>query len=126
MDFDVFISYSSKDKATADAACATLEAAGIRCWIAPRDILPGKEYAAAIVEAIDCCRAMVLVFSSSANESRQIHREVERAVDRGVAIVPLRIENITPTKSMEYFIRTIHWMDALTPPIELHLDRLTE
>jgi hypothetical protein len=40
---DVYISYSREDKWAADAACATLEAAGIRCWIAPRDILPSAE-----------------------------------------------------------------------------------
>jgi hypothetical protein len=41
MEYDVFISYSHPDKASADAACATLEQAGIRCRIAPRDIVPG-------------------------------------------------------------------------------------
>ena len=82
--FDVFISYSHVDKATADATCATLEQAGIRCWIAPRDIMPGDEWGAAIVKAIDQCRAMVLIFSSSANSSKQIRREVERAVNAGV------------------------------------------
>jgi hypothetical protein len=41
MPHDVFVSYSSDDKPTADAVCATLENKGIRCWIAPRDILPG-------------------------------------------------------------------------------------
>ena len=80
MTFDVFISYSSKDKAVADATCAGLEAAGIRCWIAPRDIIPGSEYGAVLIEAIDNCRALVLVFSSNANASPQVHREVERAV----------------------------------------------
>ncbi len=126
MDFDAFISYSSKDKPVADATCAALEAAGVRCWIAPRDIVPGREYGAAIIEAIEHCRVMVLVFSSNANESRQIHREVERAVSKGVAVVPLRIEDTAPTKSMEYFIGTIHWLDALTPPLETHLQRLAD
>src|SRR5262247_1823569 len=79
MAHDVFISYSHVDKATADAACATLERAGIRCWVAPRDITPGDEWGAAIIKAIDQCRAIVLIFSSSANNSRQIRREVERA-----------------------------------------------
>src|SRR5882672_2256836 len=65
MQFDAFISYSTQDKATADAACAALEAAGIRCWIAPRDILPGADWGAAILDALDSCRAMVLIFSSS-------------------------------------------------------------
>jgi TIR domain-containing protein/jacalin-like lectin domain-containing protein len=126
MAFDVFISYSTKDKATADAACAALESAGIRCWIAPRDVRPGAEYAAAIIEAIDSCHLMVLIFSSNANASRQIHREIERAASKGVPIVPMRIEEITPTKSMEYFLAEIHWLDALTPPLAAHLHKLIE
>jgi hypothetical protein len=126
MAFDTFITYSSKDKSTADAACATLEAAGIRCWIAPRDIQPGGEYGEAIIDAIDHCRVMVLIFSSSANASRQIHREIERAVSKGVPIIPVRIEDIPPTKSMEYFLGAIHWLDALTPPLEKHLQHLVD
>ncbi len=126
MPIDVFISYSSKDKLIADAACATLEAAGIRCWIAPRDIRAGDEYGESIIQAIGACRVMVLVFSSNSNDSQQIHREIERAVSKGVPLVPLRIEEITPTKSMEYFLGGIHWLDALTPPIERHLQRLAE
>ena len=50
MAHDVFISYSTKDKPTADAACAALEAKGIRCWIAPRDILPGSDWGEAIID----------------------------------------------------------------------------
>jgi hypothetical protein len=126
MAFDAFISYSSQDKTAADATCAVLEGDGIRCWIAPRDIRPGVEYGAAIVDAIDQCHVMVLVFSSSANESRQIHREIERAVAKGVPILPVRIEEVAPTKSMEYFLGAIHWLDALSPPLEKHLHKLAE
>jgi hypothetical protein len=103
-----------------------LEREGIRCWVAPRDIRPGVEYGAAIIEAIERCRVMVLIFSSSANASQQIHREIERAVSKSVPIVPVRIEEVTPTKSMEYFLGGIHWLDALTPPIEQHLTRLAD
>ncbi len=42
MEHDVFISYAHEDKAIADAICAKLEENKIRCWIAPRDITPGK------------------------------------------------------------------------------------
>jgi hypothetical protein len=126
MAFDAFISYSSLDKPTADAACAMLESLGIRCWIAPRDVMPGREYGAAIVDAIHQSRVLVLVFSSHANQSPQVGREVERAVNKGIPIVPLRIENISPTQSLEYFIGTVHWLDALTPPVESHLHRLGE
>jgi TIR domain-containing protein len=126
MPHDAFISYSTHDKATADATCARLEAAGIRCWIAPRDITPGREWSAAIVDAIGQCRVMILVFSESANRSPQIHREVERAVNKGISVLPLRIEDIAPARSLEYFIGTVHWLDALTPPLESHLRRLVE
>ncbi len=126
MGFDVFISHSSKDKAIADGACASLEAAGIRCWIAPRDIMPGTEYGASIVDALDRCRVLVLIFSSNANESPQLRREVEHAVSRAVPIVPVRIENVVPTKSMAYFVESVHWLDAMTPPVESHFQRLAE
>jgi len=126
MPYDAFISYSTHDKSTADATCAALEASGIRCWIAPRDIVPGAEWGEAIILAINQCRVMILIFSANANESPQIRREVERAVSKGIPIIPLRIQDITPTHSLEYFIGTVHWLDALTPPLEAHLRRLTE
>jgi TIR domain len=122
--FDVFISYSSKDKAVADAAVATLEARGIRCWVAPRDIVPGKEWSESIIEGINQCRVLVLIFSASSNSSQQVVREVERAVHRGVPIVPFRIEDLLPSKAMEYFISSRHWLDAYHPPLDDHLDRL--
>ena len=124
MAHDVFISHSVKDKATADAVCATLESEGIRCWIAPRDVLPSMEYGEAIIDAIEECRIMVLVFTANANASPQIRREIERAVNHGVAILPLRMEDVLPGKSLEYFIGNVHWLDALTPPFEAHLKNL--
>ena len=124
MAHDVFISHSAKDKVTADAVCAMLESEGIRCWIAPRDVLASREYGEAIIDAIEECRIMVLVFTANANASAQIRREIERAVNHGVAILPLRMEDVLPGKSLEYFIGNVHWLDALTPPFETHLKNL--
>ncbi len=124
MAFDVFISYASKDKTVADAVCARLEAAGIRCWIAPRDIVAGTSYGEAIIDAIHAAKVMVLVFSANANASGHIPKEVERAVSNGVAILPFRIEDVAPGKSLDYFIGSVHWLDAMTPPMEQHLDDL--
>lgn len=126
MDHDVFISYSSKDKPFADAACSILEKHGLRCWIAPRDLLPGSDWGAAIIEAIERSRVFVLVFSANANVSVQVKREVERAVAKGLNILPVRIEDVVPSKHFEYFISTAHWLDAITPPMEQHLNYLAE
>lgn len=126
MAHDVFISYSSKDKAVADAACATLEARKVRCWIAPRDVLPGSEYGAALLDAIEGARVMVLILSTHSNTSPQVMREVERSVSKGIPILPFRIEDVTLSRSMEYFVSSQHWLDAITPPLERHLSTLCD
>src|SRR5947209_14129948 len=124
MAHDVFIRYATSDKPVADAACATLEAKGIRCWIAPRDVVPGQEWGEAIVDAIRSSRVMVLVFSQHANSSPQIRREVERAVNAETVLIPFRIEDVAPAEALEFFLGAPHWLDALTPPLETHLERL--
>ena len=124
MPHDVFISYSSKDKVVADATCAVLEARGIRCWMAPRDILPGSEWGAAIIGAIGSSKVMVLIYTSSSNASPQVRREVERAVARGLHVIPFRVEDVPMSPALEYFISSPHWLDALSPPLERHLEHL--
>ena len=124
---DVFICYSARDKTVATAICAVLEAEGVRCWMAPRDIVPGADWGESIIDAINDARAMVLVFSSNANDAQQqIKREVERAVNKSMPVIPFRIENVMPTKSLEYFLSTPHWLDAFTPPLDDHVRQLAD
>ncbi len=124
MAHDIFISYSSEDKHVADAVCAGLEGQGIRCWIAPRDVGPGRDWAATIVDAIQDCRVFVIILSSGSNKSSQVLREVERAVSAGKTVIPFRIEDLIPSKSLGYFLSVSHWLDALTEPLEKHIDVL--
>ena len=126
MAHDVFLSHSSKDKRAADAACAVLEQHGVRCWVAPRDVPPGMEWGGAILRGIESCRVMVIVFSQHANTSPQVRREVERAVAKGAIVIPFRIENVVPTDAMEYFMSSTHWLDAFTPPLQVHLEKLAD
>src|SRR5947209_577717 len=116
MSFDVFISYPHQDKTIADAACAALEAQDIRCWIAPRDIAPGADWAGSIVEAIDNCRAMVLIFSAHSNGSKQVYREVQQAFDGDKPVVPFRIENVTPAPTLLFVVegrKGFHFLEGL-------------
>lgn len=126
MPHDVFISYSSTDQNAALAVLHGLEAAGVRCWIAPRDIEPGAIWAQAIMEGIVGCRVMVVVFSANANRSAHVINEVDAAVRKGAIIVPFRIEDVMPDGAMEYHLRTRHWLDALTPDLEKHTALLAE
>jgi hypothetical protein len=121
---DVFVSYSQPDYGCAMELVGRVEQEGINCWIAPRDIAPSADWAAEIIDAIANSRTMILVFSASSNESPQVRREVERAVHKQVSILPFRIENVLPSKSLEYFLSAQHWMDAFPPPREPHYARL--
>jgi hypothetical protein len=123
---DTFISYSSIDKPVADAVCALLESRKIRCWIAPRDILPGTTYANAILNGINGSLVFVLVFSKDANTSPHVMREVESAVNAGIPIVTFKIDEAMPTSDMKYYIGSIHWLDAMTKPMETHLNKLAD
>src|SRR5436305_7157154 len=126
MAHDVFVSHSVKDKVVADAVVARLEGTSVAWWVAPRGLVPGADWGESSINAIESSRIMILIFSKNANQSSQIKREVERAVNKEVYIIPFRIDDISPTRSLEYFISTSQWMDAFSPPLERHLDNLAK
>ena len=125
MAHDVFISHSTRDKAVSDAICAALESDGLRCWVAPRDVQPGRSFAGEITRAIQESKAMVLVFSANSNNSEQVLREVQLAVNAHLHIIQFRIEDVGLNDDLRYYLSTPHWLDALTPPLEKHLSSLT-
>ena len=126
MGHDVFLSYSSKNGAAAEAVCSALERRGVGVWMAPRDIAPGASWAGSIVDAIDGARAVVLVFSSAANESGQIEREVQRALEKNLRVIPFRIEDVKPKEALAYCIGAVQWLDAFAPPMEPHYEALAK
>ncbi len=121
---DVFISYSQSDRECALELTARLEADGLSVWIAPRDVSPAADWASEILEALSAARVMVLLLSASSNISPQVRREVERAVHKQRPILPVRIEEVLPAASLEYFLSTQQWLDAFPPPREPHFARL--
>lgn len=121
---DVFISYAVEDGAYADQVHRTLDAAGLSCWQAPGDIPPGTSYPEAIIEAINTCRMLLLIFSSHANSSPHVQREVERAVSKVCPVLAVRIGDFSSSPAMEYLLSTSQWLDASALPMEQCLDRI--
>ena len=121
---DVFISYSHKDVKIADAICHKFEEENIRCWYAPRNIEPGVEWADAIINALDACQVMVLIFTEYSNDSTQVRREVDAAINFEKTIIPFKCTDTIPSGSMRYYLSTLHWMDALDAPMEKSIDDL--
>lgn len=114
----IFVSYSSKDRKVADEICKLLEEQGIACWVAPRDIIHGgSDFAEQITDGINSAAAMVLLLSKASNESSHVRREVGMFVDRKKPLLPVRIDDIFPSKGLEYYIKGIQWIDVFEPPL---------
>jgi TIR domain len=122
----VFVSYASQDVVVAHRVCAALEAAGLRCWIAPRDVRAGEPYAAAIVEAINSCRMLVLVLTQSAVDSPHVLREVERASSKKRSVLSIRLDAANLPPELEYFLSANHWLEASSATIESVFPALIE
>ena len=121
---DVFISHSAQDKKTAETICSALEQSGIQCWVAPRDVRPGKSFPGEITRAIQQTKVMLMIFSRHSNSSEQVLREVQLAVDCRVPIIRLRIEDIPLSDDLRYYLSAPHYLDALSHPVSKHLPPL--
>jgi TIR domain-containing protein len=112
MSRDVFISYKTEDKDAAERLCAALERESISCWMAPRDIPPGQEWAASIVAGLQRSRSFVLLLSSHSTTARQIAREAELADKQNLPIMTFRLEDVQPPNELLYFLGNLQWLDA--------------
>src|SRR5882724_753113 len=111
-DFFLFVSHVTEDRAAASQVVEELERRGVRCWIAPRNVQPGKPFDDDIADAIESCRAMLLIFSSQCNESEYIRREITVAGNANKLIIPFRIENVEPKRGLSVRLANLHWIDA--------------
>lgn len=123
---DVFISYEHQSKSIADNICAYLESKGVRCWYAPRDVV--GPYADAIVKAIEECKVFVLILNQNSSESVHVLNEVEMAYKRimggELTLVPFKVDDGTLSKSMEYYVKRLHWIDAVSATLDQAIEQL--
>jgi hypothetical protein len=123
---DVFIGHAHKDKSVADAICERLESAGVRCWIAGRDISAGEDWTEATRNAIGSSRVMVLLLSENANSAPHIQREIAHAFYTKRIIIPLRLTNTLPSRDFLFYLGNVRWFDAFSSPAEEHLELDTQ
>lgn len=122
--YDVFVSYSSKNKNVADAIVADFEQHGIRCWYAPRDIMPGTSWVSAITDALRMVKVQVLIYTDESNASRQVMNEVALAFNEGKTIVPFRLSETRMSDEFEYYLSRVHWLDAVTKNLADNITQL--
>ncbi len=109
---DVFISYSTRNSEYANTVCEKLENNGIECWIAPRNIKTGTNYAKEIMDGLHAAKIVVLVFSKDAQESEYVNNEIDTAFSKNKHIVSLKIDDTFPKDQLEFFLKNTQWLDA--------------
>jgi TolB-like protein/thioredoxin-like negative regulator of GroEL len=126
VDTRAFVSYASQDAAVANSIVESLEQHGIKCWLAPRDVTPGSQYADEIVEAINNSQVFVLVLSEHALASAHVGRELERAASKRRRVIVLRIDAASLTRSFEYFLSESQWIDVAALGVPAALTKLAQ
>jgi TIR domain-containing protein len=121
---DAFVSYASHDAAVAQKVCAALEAAGFKCWIAPRDVVPGTLYADGIIRAIDESRILILILSKDAVASAHVGKELERATSKRHPIIALRLDTAPLTRAFEYFLNESQWIEVGAGNTDVAIEKL--
>jgi TolB-like protein/cytochrome c-type biogenesis protein CcmH/NrfG len=123
---DVFVSYASQDAVIANAVVTTLERAGLSCWIAPRDVVPGSLYADEIVGAINEAKVVVLVLSQHSVASPHVGKEIERASSKRRRIIAFHMDSTPLTRGFEYFLSESQWIDVGTGGMDAAIAKLVE
>lgn len=112
---DVFISHSSKDAAVAEKICGILEKNGISCWLAPRNIMPGDDWATAIAKAITTTKVFIIIYSANSAASTQVPKEIMLAGSKSSYIIPYKIDGTPLKENFEYHLGASHWISADIP-----------
>ncbi|MCR4853703.1 MAG: TIR domain-containing protein [Prevotella sp.] len=114
-EFDVFVSYSHLDKEIAEQICSLLSKYGISHWIDHESVRRSDDFKEDIVDAI--CRSRILLFISSynSNKSRNTVKEVGLAERKEKVILPVRVDDSSYNKSLEYDLCNRHWIQLKDP-----------
>lgn len=100
-----FISYSTKNQASADAMRELFNKHNIDTWMAPYDIPAGSKYAAVITKAIRDCSCFVLLLSNDSQASEAVDSEVElAALTFKKSIITVELEKVILNDAFTFYI----------------------
>ncbi len=125
-DRDVFICHrtAAPDQDIADAICTRLEERGLRCWIAPRNILAGSQnYERDIIKGVENCRIFLVISSFKSIYSEDCEMELKAAVLADKALYSYRIDNTEYDGAFKKALSPVQWLDATDDPYA-HLEQL--
>ena len=110
-EFHAMISHSKSDADYAQTLCDLLESKGLKCWIAPRNLISGEEWPGGCARGIDLASTMVLIVSDNINKSKPVLSEITRALNSGKTVLPILInKECRLADSIDFLIKPFHWL----------------
>lgn len=113
--WDVFVSYSTADRATGDLIVADLRAAGLRVWYDRDHITGGDRVRDKINDGIKKSTSFLLLASAHSLKSRWVLNELDFAMVREIeerrkVVIPMLLGNIEPS-DLPGDLRGKNWLD---------------
>ncbi len=121
---DVFVSYTTANKDVAFAVVKSLEEKGIDCFVAPRDVDPGRPYASNLVNAIDNCLVAILIASKAINGSEHVLNEIDVIIEKNKRLIPFFIEEFDMNDDLRYYLSRTHRIIAYPNEPSYYFDKL--
>jgi len=120
----IFISYSRMDREFVDELIGQVENHGFDVWVDRKDIGGGKEWRAAISQAISECSFFMLVLSPNSVDSRKVTQEVSLADEQGRKIIPIRYQQCDIPHELNLQLAGLQWIDFVENSHEEAMDQL--
>ena len=103
---DIFISYSSQDREKALSLAEDLRALGTSVWI--DQVIDGAmQWSSEIAQALDECKALILLVSKASLASKNCVKEVTIAAESDKHILPIDLEDIKLPREFKYHLAGI-------------------
>lgn len=111
VEYDVFISYSRRDKSLVDNIVETIRQNGYRVWIDVDGIESGEAFRRNIVEAIENSSLMIFFSSEASNSSKWTTKEISLGVAYNKHIIPIKLDKASYNKSIIFDLIDIDYID---------------
>lgn len=107
--YDVFVSFSSKDKEIADNIYNKIQAINFKCFLSGKEIKAGENFADRIQDALRRSNELVLLISENSLKSPWVQRECGAAWALGIQIIPILYNIKRDSKSYkDLFFQHLH------------------
>ena len=99
---DIFISYSRKDSAQALLLAEQLRTCRMDVWMDTHGIEAATSWSKEIVDAVEHCKAFLLLLSNHSVVSKNVMRELSLAFDSERPIVPIELDGVAIPDAYKY------------------------